>query len=343
MADPSLPSSVERQPENDTLHDVARLERAAWAFTTRRVPRAVVCRIIPDAAAPRAGDLVLARVDAIGHHRGIQLASGRRKQLFEGDEIVVAYGDRYAPSQFEAVVPKTLGPCQLVAGGGLAAKALSWHKRIARGATQITPVGLLGNAAGERANLRSFTLDSVNRLTLPCPPTIAVVGTSMDSGKTQTAAYLVRGLTLAGLGVGFAKVTGTGAGGDTWLLKDAGADPVVDFTDAGLASTYRVSRPEIERVLVTLTTHLATSGVDAIVLELADGVLQPETAELLTSPTFGALVGGILFTARDSMGAAAGVDWLKRRDLPILALSGLLTTSPLLRQEAWSATGLPTL
>jgi hypothetical protein len=73
---------------------------------------------------------------------------GRRKLLFVGDEIVVAYGNRYAPNQFEAVVPKTLGPCHLVAAGGVAAKALSWHASVSKGATQITPLGLITDPTG---------------------------------------------------------------------------------------------------------------------------------------------------------------------------------------------------
>ena len=59
------------------------------------------------------------------------------------------------------------------------------------------------------------------------------------------------------------KVTGTGAGGDTWLLRDAGADPVLDFTDAGHVSTYLLPEAEVERTFVTLVAHLAASGVDA--------------------------------------------------------------------------------
>jgi hypothetical protein len=300
-----------------------------------------VHEIIPRAGAPAAGDLVLARVEAIGHHGTLQLPSGRRQQLFLGDEIVLAYGNRYAPSQFEAVVPKTLGPCHLVAGGGVAAKTLSWNTRIARGPTRITPIGLLADATGRPTNLRDHALAPVDRLVAPCPTAIAVVGTGMDSGKTQSAAFLVKGLTLAGIRVGFAKVTGTGAGGDTWLLSDAGADPVLDFTDAGLVSTYLVAPAEIERVFLTLVAHASEPGVDVIVLEVADGLLQRETAALVSAPVFGEVVKGILFAARDSMGAAAGSRWLRGKNLPVVGLSGLLTTSPLQCEEAAAETGLP--
>jgi len=320
--------------------EMARLRRAAWAFTTRRV-RGAVCGLIHEAGTPKAGDLLLARVDAIGHHSALQLPDGRRKHLFVGDEIVLAYGNRYAPNQFEAVVPETLGPCQLVAAGGVAGKALSWHASVTKSPTQITPLGLLAGPTGEPVNLRDHALASVDRVPAPRPPTIAVVGTAMDSGKTQTAAFLVKGATLAGLRIGFAKITGTGSGGDTWFLKDAGAKPVLDFTDAGAVSTYLAPPAEVRRIFVTLVAHLVRSRVDAIVLELADGVLQGETAALLESPVFKEVVGGILFTAGDAMGAVAGVTWLKNRNLPPIGLGGVLTSSPLQRQESSKATGLP--
>ncbi|MDJ0847213.1 MAG: DUF1611 domain-containing protein [Myxococcota bacterium] len=293
-----------------------------------------------DDRSPQAGDLVLARVDAIGHHSGLQLPSGRRKNLFRGAEIVVSYGDRYATSQFEAIVPRTLGPCHLVAGGGVAGKALSWHRRISRGPTQISPLGLVVDDAGEPINLRDFALNRSDRVPEPCPTTIAVVGTAMDSGKTSTAAHLVNGLVQAGLRVGFAKATGTGAGGDTWLLLDAGADPVLDFTDVGLVSTYRVSQAEITQVFTSLIARLCDAGVEAIVIELADGLLQPETAALAVSKPFRRCVGGILFAAHDSMGAVSGGEWLLRRDLPILGVSGLISASTLQCREASLATGL---
>ncbi len=324
------------------LFESERISNAAWAFTTRRVPTDQAYRISRGPITPEAGDLVLAKVDLLGHHRGLQLATGRKKNLFPGDEIVVVYGNRYAPSQFEAVVPKTLGPCELVAGGGVAAKALSWHDRISRGPSQITPVGLLLRSNGERVNLRDYAIAGSGQLIESPPTTIAVVGTAMDAGKTESAACLVRGLTQGGLRVGFAKVTGTGAGGDTWLLKDAGASPVLDFTDAGHVSTYRVDANEVERVLIVLVAHLMKADVDVVVLEIADGILQVETAALIESPLFKQLVSGVLFTARDSMGAMAGIEWLRARDIEVVGLSGVLTGAPLQCSEARVATGVET-
>src|SRR2546430_9351468 len=46
---------------------------------------------------------------------------------------------------------------------------------------------------------------------------------------TLFRSHLVVGLRRRRLRVGAAKVTGTGAGGDPWLLTDAGASLVLDF------------------------------------------------------------------------------------------------------------------
>lgn len=321
--------------------EAERRESASWAFTTRRVRQADACTLVKPKAAPRAGDLVLARVDAIGHHAGLQLVHGRKRRMFEGDEIIVAYGNRYACSQFEAVVPETLGPCHLVAGGGIAARAVSWHDRIVKGPTHITPIGLLGDSEGHALNLAAYGIEPRGVVPMGGPSVIAVLGTAMDSGKTQTAAFIVRGLISGRRRVAYAKVTGTGAGNDTWLLQDAGAEPVLDFTDAGLPTTYLASCETVERVLTTLVSYAGEHGVDAVVIEVADGVYQRETRALMGGSVFANTVGGVVVAARDAMGASAGVEIARDLTLPVLALSGLVSAAPLQRREAEAATGLP--
>ena len=315
------------------------LKRTPWAFSTRRVERSAAKTLITEAT-PKAGDLVLARVDALGHHANLQLPEGRRCRLFPGDTIVVAYGNRYACEQFEAEVPTRLGPCHLVAGGGIASRALSWHDQISRGPTRITPLGLLGDEAGQALNLRDFAI-APPATTRPKPGVIAVLGTRMSAGKTQTAAFLLRGLRAAGYRVGYVKVTGTGAGGDTWLLRDAGADRVLDFTDAGMATTYLADIERIEAAMHTLVQDMAAHGMDIVVMEVADGVCQRETRQLIAGEAFACTVDGLVLAADDALGAGAGVAALQEvMAAPIVALSGSLTASPLQRREAEAASGI---
>ncbi len=322
--------------------DHERLECAKFGFVTRRVAVGQIETLVVGSLTPRPGDLLLARVEKVGHHGRIQTPSGRRSQLFAGDEVVVCYGNRYAPNQFEALIPPDLGPCHLVAGGGVAAEVISAHSRM-RSATRLRPVGLLGDADNRRLNIADFGLPAPRATANPAIPVIAVVGTSMDAGKTTAVSHLVKGAARAGMCVGAGKATGTGAGNDVWAMEDAGAHHVLDFTDFGHASTYRVSVPEVESILQKMVIHLQQARADIVIIEIADGLLQQETAALLQSATFSSLVRGVVFCAGDAMGAEAGIDWLEQRGIPALAVSGVLTASPLAVQETRQVTALPVL
>jgi len=313
-----------------------RISKAKRAFTTRRVQLEDARVLITGAVAPRIGDLVLAVVDKIGSHPKLELPSGRRAQLSVGDEIVVAFGNRYAPDQFEALIGESLDACHLVAAGGVAATKVAKHETMAN-PTRITPVGLLGTANGQRLNLSQYavTLDPQRR-----PITaVLVAGTSMNAGKTMTAAGLVHAFAKAGHRVAGIKSTGTGAGGDLWLMADMGAHVVLDFTDAGLPSTYLAPGPQIERSVLGLIGHASDLGCDVAVVEVADGLQHEETATLLRSPAIREATVGIVFAANDALGAKAGLQTLEEWDYRVLALSGQLTRSPLAMREAARSTG----
>lgn len=316
-----------------------RVKTAKAAYTTRRIDRDAIYTLLDGEIKPRAGDLLLARVENIGHHKRIELETGRRAPLFPGDEVMVCYGNRYAPDQFEAEVPEDLGACHLVAAGGIASECLSHHGKISM-PTQLQPLGLLGDADGRPLNMVDWALAPA-AVDAPSPLVIAVVGTSMNAGKTTTAAYLIKGLSRAGMKVGAAKITGTGAGGDRWLMQDAGAFEVVDFTDAGFATTYRTSIQELEGIQSRLMNHLHGNGAEAIVLEIADGLFQQETAALLASARFRSNIDAVFFAAGDAMGASGGVEWLRQHNLPVMGISGCVSASPLAAREAGMASGLP--
>ena len=315
------------------------LSTAKFAFTIRRVPVGELATLVYGSIAPRAGDLVLAKVVKIGEHSRLQWPSGRRAMLFPGDTIVVAYGNRYAPDQFEAVVPPDLAECHLVASGGVAGKVLSRHSGL-RSPTIIKPLGLIGDAAGVPVNLDRYRLPHVSGVQKRAN-VIAVLGTSMNSGKTTAATYLIKGLVRAGRRVAAIKVTGTGAGNDLWMYQDAGAEPTLDFTDVGHVSTYRASPTDILDCFTTLLAHAQAPGITDVVLEVADGLLQRETAGLVQSSTFRSLIDGALFCAGDALGAAAGIEWLEQRAVPVLGVSGVISASPLGSSEARRATHLP--
>lgn len=319
----------------------AQLARAKPSFAIRRVPRDAMRTVVGGKVRPRSGDVLLATVVRLGQHRRIEEPTGRRATLHVGDEILVSYADRYAPDQYESEVPADLHKTQLVASGGIASDALS-HSLDVRNATDLQPVGLVGDAHGRPLNIADFALAPVHPQR-ERPLTVAVIGTSMNSGKTTTIHYLVRGFSKAGLRAGVTKVTGTGSGHDYWVMLDAGAHRMLDFTDVGLASTYRQPMPQVETTFVRLIDHLTASGTEVNLVEVADGVYQPETAHLIRSPAFRSRVDVVVFAAADATGAVAGVEQVTRLGLRVAAVSGRLTRSPLAVREAEGAVGLPVL
>lgn len=332
--------------------DSRRFRRAKTAYTTRYVDalRQVSAEgyrlAVGDQVVPQPGDVVLATVAEIGQHQRLELACGRKARLFEGDEILVAYGGRYATDQFEAEIPPDLGPAHLVAAGGLIGKVLSSHLRMLP-ATALEPVGLLTDSRG------IVTLSRCSPYQLPAEEpllrsadglvTLAVVGTSMNSGKTTTVGAIVRGLTAAGLDVVAGKVTGTGAGNDPGLFRDSGASRVLDFTDFGYPSTYKLPHEEVRSLLSALQAELSSGGPDVVVLEIADGLFQAETSRLVADPLFSRMVDRVVFTAGEALGAWAGVTMLRQHRIEVAAVSGLLTSSPLAMAETAAAVQVPVL
>jgi hypothetical protein len=323
-----------------TRADAARIARAARAYSTRRAP-AEALRALRTDLAPGSGDLVLARVARLGQHFRLHLPNGRSRNLWPGDEIVVTYADRYAPSQFEAHVPKHLGPCHLAAAGGIAAEVIASNAKLGKRPTELEPIGLIcARADAPALNVKDFALPALAS-TPRLVTTLAVVGSAMDSGKTSALAHLAKGISRLGVRVGYAKVTGTAAGGDPWLLVDAGADPVLDFTDLGFASTSRVATPVLEQVCEQLVLQLQRAGAEVALLEIADGLFQPETAALLASERLRPLVDGVLYASVDALGAAHGANLITAQGHRLLGLTGMLAAAPLLVREAQAATDLP--
>ncbi len=330
----------------------ARLRSAKYAYTTRYVaesiaqqPHGYFLLAAPDTR-PQSGDVVLAEVVEIGHQRRLESPLSRRAQMFVGDEIVVAYGDRYAPDQYEAEVPDSLEEVHLVAAGGVVGLMTAIREGLDE-PTIVRPLGLLCDGQGAMSLSRVAPkallppLDLLAPRTAPRPPVVALVGTSMNSGKTTALSSLSLGLTRSGMRVAAGKATGTGAGGDPGMFRDGGAQAVLDFTDFGYASTYRLDHETVVAVFTSLVNELAGSAPDVILVEIADGAYQIETARLLDDPVFTRYVDQVIFTAGEAISAVAGVELLRRHDLHVAAVSGRLTSSPLAVREARTALDVP--
>jgi hypothetical protein len=296
-------------------------------------------RLIPLASAPTAGDIALARLEKVGRNARFELANGRACSLHPGDLLAVVFGNRYATMQFEGYARVRGDGCDLLSMGGLCGVVQSKHDAVAD-STKLKLLGALADADGRALRLGDHTVPAGTDA--PRKARVVVVcGTSMDAGKTYTATSLIKGLRDAGASVAGIKLTGTAAGKDTWGMLDAGACVALDFVDGGFPSTYLTSLEDLLALDTRLVAHATSQGAEWIVMEIADGLLQTETAALLRCKAFTERVSAWVFAAGDPMSAAAGVRLLREWDLEPVAVSGRVTMSPLAMREAEAATGVP--
>jgi hypothetical protein len=311
--------------------------RMRISYALKRVPSACLARLAPLPAAPETGDIVLARVEKIGKNGGLELPTGRRATLHEGDLIAVVFGNRYATHQFEGYARADGDRCHMLSMGGLCGMVQSKHGGVAE-PTKLRLLGALADDSGRVLHLRDFGLPATP--VAQRPGVIAVCGSSMDSGKTHTTMSLIVGLRAQGYRVAGIKLTGTSAGRDVWSMVDAGACIGLDFVDGGFPSTYLTSLNDLELLHEVLVTQAGDHGAEWAVVEIADGLFQRETAALLRSPSFTATVNAWVLAASEPMAAAAAVTTLRGWGIEPVAISGVVSMSPLGMRETEAETGL---
>jgi hypothetical protein len=281
-------------------------------------------------AAPVSGDLVAARVAEIGAHSRIVTADNKRLRIHAGDVVIGVFGNRYATDAFEAEV-LGVDNLSLLTGGGMIGTVLSRHREISK-PTRLEFLGFLRDSRGERVNLK-------RRLFQRAAPRsaarnlIVVVGTSMNSGKTTACTKLLKGLVDEGLKVAACKLTGSVSNRDQDEMRSAAPAIVTDFSEYGFPSTYLCDERELISLFHTMLADVEKADPDVIIMEIADGLLQRETAMLLREPSVRESIKGFLLTATSGMCGLYATELLQRLDCNVIAVSGAMTSSPLAMRE----------
>ncbi|GAA4278629.1 P-loop NTPase family protein [Aquimarina mytili] len=297
---------------------------------------------------PTAGDVAIFEVISIGSLNAIQDFEGRNCYIFEGDKIMLAFGNRYASNQFEGYVSKEYQEeYDLLGKGGVAGTVVSmFYKLELKGPTKLKLVGYATHKEGAVINTIYDHRKPVkfNPTKIRNYKTILSIGSSMDSGKTTTAAYLCRGLKTSGYKVAYIKLTGTVFNKDRMLAYDCGADFVSDFSEFGFPSTYLCSTETIMDLYEALLSDVSKTEPDYVVIEVADGLYQKETRALLNHSFFTETIDHVILSCCDSLAVNSGVQLLS----PIFgdrlfALAGLFTGSPLLVDEVQNLHSTPIL
>ena len=224
------------------------------------------------------GDYVLAEIrdQPSGAHL-IESPSGRQVEVLPGDLIVGALGRRHATlaavGDWRAVGDDLLMDALTVSG------VLGRCTSCTLPPPPMAPLRYLGHVTvdGARQAMGDYVAPmEPRRLEAPI---VLMIGTSMEAGKTTAAKRIVRALKARGLRVGGAKLTGVGRYRDILGMRDAGADFVLDFVDAGLPSTA-CPPDEFEPALRLLLARLAHEGVDVVVAEAGASPLEPYNGDV---------------------------------------------------------------
>lgn len=317
------------------------LPSAAFAVPRSRIEHYAAS---PVDKAPQAGDLVYGRIAQIVQHVALENKQGRIHAMNEGTRAIFVLGNRYAPDYYEGFVPEEL-PKQidLLARSGIIGVAQN-RSTMVKDPTQVKVLGYVIGSDGKVLNTRNFNkiIPKSREKTNNRAKLVLSIGTSMNSGKSYTAAACCWAISTMGHTLRAAKVTGTASLKDILLMEDNGASPVADFTYLGYPSTYMLSEEELLGVFNSLDLKYANSPRNYWVVELADGILQRETAMLLRSPDLRSRIHRLIFNARDAFAAIGGLSILKNEfDLVPDAISGICSSSPLGIRELQSYTDLP--
>lgn len=322
----------------------------------KRIKKSYICRDVHNYKlnqfftgdyVPKVGDVGVFEILTIGKHNTMQSDKLRNCTIIPGDYIMAAFGTRYATEQFEGYLPENcMGELHILGAGGTVGVVCTMHAKFENiGPTTLKYVGKVENMEGEIINTKAIYQENISEFTgvaKHLTKVILSIGSSMDSGKTTTAANFVNGLKREGYSVAFIKLTGTVFTKDCNLNYDLGADMALDFSEYGFPSTYLCDKSELLNIYESLILKLNEDiKPDYVVMEIADGIYQRETKMLLQDKSFMDTIYGVIFSAGDSLAAINGVQILRNWGIKLGFLSGLFTASPLLTKEVEENTNVP--
>ncbi len=319
--------------------------RIKQTIATRGITEYTLNQELASTRIPKAGDVGLFQVLEVDRHSSMQCIDKRSHSIFDGDYILAVFGDRYATSQYEGYVPtEVLDVYHIIGAGGVIGivrtKNAAWEDY------EPTTVKLVGYCCDQEGQVMNTLFRENNRTAftgkVPNDAKIILsIGSTMDSGKTTTAAHIARGLKTTGKQVAFMKLTGTVYTKDVDYVVDCGADIGVDFSNLGFPSTYLVDEQTILDIYQTLLNELGQNKPEYIVMEIADGLFQRETSMLLRNKAFMSTIHNVIFSCGDSLSVMAGLQVLHGWNINPCMVSGRFTMSPLLITEVTDRMNIP--
>ena len=224
------------------------------------------------------GDYVVGRVlNTSGSLHNIELPNGRMIEVYEDDFVIGAFGVRTATLEavgsWQAITDDTF---EALTSAGLFGRLTSRSPFLSNPMTLQYSGHITRNE--KPVCMSKFVSASYDQILTS--PVILIVGTSMSSGKTMSGRVIVRLLKQQGLRVVATKLTGAARYRDILSFRDAGADVIYDFVDAGLPSTV-CDKQLFEDRMSILLSKIANDQPDVIVIEAGASPLEPYNGDTL--------------------------------------------------------------
>ena len=83
----------------------------------------------------------------------------------------------------------------------------------------------------------------------------------------------------------------------------------------------------------SMLAEVSAGDPDVVIMELADGLLQRETAMLLAEPEIRRAGRGLVLSAESALSALWGTERLRKLGYEVVAVTGKFTSSPLAMRE----------
>lgn len=295
------------------------------------------------------GGVVAVRVlNSKATYNTLELPSGRFSKVKKGDVCAGVLGHRKALFGYSGIMPGSVRPgdrLNLLNLGGVLGVCDGVNPDLGEPFQcevigQVLHFPFLGERIGVPANITQGALPIDGRLDLGGVPVVAIVGTSMNAGKTAAACALVQAFSHRGMRVAAGKATGVSLRRDILAMEDAGAVKTRIFTDFGIVTTSPTTALPCVR---TLLTDLASDRPDVIVLEMGDGLLGLYgVPEILDDAEVRAGFGAVVLAASDPVAAWGGARLLRdRHSIEPTIVTGPATDNPPAARLVEQHTGVP--
>ncbi len=272
---------------------------------------------------PRAGDVALFEVQDVSWPGEVLNERGERRRLAARDQVLGVFGNCQLNGTLEARVQGLTG-LSLVGSVGLVGNV--HQSPPGRPLTRMSFLGYGLDSRGERLNLRTL-LFRPRRLRVLPQNVFLVVGASAGCGERSVLLHLRAGLVAAGMRVAVCRLTCPRPAEPLTL------DGSRDLHEYGFLSSHGCSAGELRELFQTMLSDLAQARPDVVLVVVEGGLLQREAKRVLSDPKITRHVQGVLLAAACATSALFALRWLGSRRHRVVAVSGVLSSAPLLVGE----------